>query len=256
MGTTRTVTQLISDIRIRCDLESHTTRHPDSIITGFIQESFERMREGMVDAGSSRYLTWIRLTKNTPTTGTYPYWEDFGGSTFNLWGTSVGSYTHIKQIKVLIGGKYVLLKRGTYEEVSSRTSNTNQIPDMWCIVGENGQTFGQLLNSGPAYGNQMIYVNGNISSIDIYALPVTAVLSSSSELILESIGTDYIIYDVAVKLASRDNELSAQGQLWLAERDSAWNKIKAAIKEESSKPYQRSSILDGGRKRASLYGRW
>lgn len=256
MATTRTVTQLISDVRLRGDLESHTTRHTDAMITQFIQESYERMREGMVDAGSSKYLTWTTLTPTSVSITTDPLWEDFGGSTFPLWNSSTGAFTHIKQVKIIVNGKHQLINRATVEEVVNRTNNQNQTPDMWCIVGENGQTVGQLLSVNVAYGNQMLYLNGKIDKVGVYGLPVTSSLSGSSNLILESTGTDYIIYDVLVKIASRDNELSAQGQLWLSERDRAWNKIVDAIKQESTKAYQRSSILGNNRKRASLYGRW
>lgn len=62
MARTRTLVQLRSDVRISADIGNALTRHPDTQLTRWINESIQELREIVSDAGHNFYLKIVTGT--------------------------------------------------------------------------------------------------------------------------------------------------------------------------------------------------
>lgn len=67
MARTRSLSNLLSDVRKRADIERMTDRHPDSDLTRYINESIQALREIVSRAGHEYYLTSTTGTVSSET---------------------------------------------------------------------------------------------------------------------------------------------------------------------------------------------
>jgi hypothetical protein len=178
-----TGTQLIARIRNLSDTESQTARHPDANILEHISQSYQAMREIVSRAGHGYFVTDSAAVTvaNTATVAIAPI---AGGS------VSVG---RVYGVSVLVGTEPLALYELPLEDRDAWGSQAG-IPVAFRVTNAAGAEVLRLFPTPDA-----------VYTLTITHLPPATVISAAGTSIDGIFGwDDWVCWDVAVKLASRD----------------------------------------------------
>lgn len=180
MARTRTLTQLRSDVRVIADVEGETDRHPDAMLTRWINQSIQAFRLMVSTAGSPYYITTTAAADTVSGTASYALPSDF-----------VEAYG----VDLTVNGYTVALPQYEFAERADYTrsaQDSDSMPAYWRVQGSN---LVMIPTPDGAYSYQLHY------------LPTGTDLSADADTFDGIAGwEDWIVYDVALKVLTRDDE--------------------------------------------------
>lgn len=247
MAYNRTLTQLISDVRIRTSTGGAVARHPDSVVLRFLVESLQSLRALLTDAGSTRWVTRV-------TVANYYFSQDIPGAIGIQLVDSPGSGALARTVESVTSihypsqGQHVELRRVSLPElVALSTSGARASrPAVWADAGTSEVS--QPNPSGFEPGARLIYLapwaggygtspfGGSLIVLGTYGMEdVTAVTDVS----LEQYGFEWLIADASLKIATRDNDSMETAQLLMAAKQEAEKRMLSTIARERTPQTQR-----------------
>lgn len=244
MAYTRTITQLISDVRIRADVVSALARHPDAEIQRFIVESIQTLRALLTDAGSHRFLAPLKID-------TLDYVSDIPGAIglqmVDSAETPVVLPESIQTVRVKWSGEWREIRRvSVHELIDAATSEDTCGPLVWCDMSAGTGSLSQPnpVTNSPAV--RLLYLapwSGSASSLTgnmiVVGIPGIPAVTADTDVCLEQYGYEWVVADVALKIATRDNDAQERAQLLMAARADAEKRMLATISRERAPSVQR-----------------
>lgn len=147
MARTRTLDELIGDVRSLADIEGATLRHSDTRIKRDINQSIQRFREWVTEEGFSLYLT--PYTVNLTVGATSPYvWREVDLSALNP------PLAHVQAVECIVNNVACDLDKIPFES-RNEYSQQNGIPAAWIQYGD---TIGILPPPQSAYAITVWYL--------------------------------------------------------------------------------------------------
>lgn len=249
MAYTRTITQLISDVRIRADVVSAIARHPDAEIQRFLVESLQALRNLLTDAGSARFVSRVSVDidyMSSAIPGAIGLQLCDSASA----GANASLVDSVRTVRYYDGSRYRELRRVSLDELLDYASLIGPTqPEVWCDTGV--PTMAQPSVSGFAPAVRMVYMApwaGGYSAGAISTAPIVLgvygieSLGASDEVCLEAYGYEWLIADAALKVATRDNDAQERAQLLMAARADAEKRMLATISREKAPTVQRRQV--------------
>jgi len=244
MARTRTMAQLVADVRFRSDTEGLTQRHTDAAIGRLINESWQAMREYLVDHGEPAYLK--QATGNL-TAGV-------------LAGTSFGALTiptdaiRVFGIDVLVSGSYVSLEPLPFAARNDAT--TPGIPRSFFVYNVGTElainvTPGKIaLFPAPAaaYAYTLWYLP---TWVDIDAV-------TDPDSVFDGVAgwEQFVLWDCVVKIAARDDDMRNTYAIAVQERELAKQALKAAANSHQRAGAMRRGDTRGRRETSQAREAW
>lgn len=256
----RTLAQLVTDVTTRCDVDGYVARHPPASVRRLVEESYQRLRELMTSAGSRRFIGGpFALSSNTR--GDTGYGNIFPLSTTVTPGPVLLPLERPISVEAKIASQWVELKSIGFGDVHDwfpAGSVTNR-PEAWTLLG-----LGAAPIAAGGYGADPVFDETNnggqfsiliVPHFDIAAYPIqvwaspviTITDADNTTLTLDGPGFEWIIWDVVIKISSRDND--SQGTFAIAnqERTKAEILLRDAIRSENKTSPQRRDVFHGSR---------
>lgn len=218
MSRTRTLANLRADVRFQADVEGATARHTDAQLTRLINQSIQAWREIISDAGHHYFLTVTNTVVNAgDTTVTFP---------------GAGALSRIYGVDVEYDGEwrelfpFDLAERNKYE--AGAGGNEQGIPTYYHV--DYDSTAIRIIPECDGSYNVRFWCLTNHSD-----------LSSDSDTFDGILGwEDWVVFDVAVRIAVRDANVNDNYQFLVAERDKIERRIRDAAKKlQRDKPGRR-----------------
>lgn len=128
MARTRTLTELIADIRNLADVEGATLRHTDARITREINQSIQRFREWVTEEGYPLYLTPYAVSLTVGATSPY-VWREVDLSALTP------PVAHVKAVECTIDNVRFDLDKVPFES-RNEYSQVNGEPAAWIQYGD------------------------------------------------------------------------------------------------------------------------
>jgi hypothetical protein len=187
MARTRTLTNLIADVRYQADIENELRRHPTLTITRLINQSINALRLKISSSGHPYYLAESASANTVSGTDDYAVPSDM----IALYGVNITVNNRVQSMQ-----DFALVERNDY---SSESYPSTGIPVMYRLHETGYVRF--IPTPDSAYAYQFVY------------LPTATDLSSGTDTFDGIAGwEDWVVYDVAFKIAVRDeNEELAGG---------------------------------------------
>lgn len=155
MARTRTLDELIGDVRSLADIEGAELRHTDARIKRDINQSIQRFREWVTDEGFSLYLT--PYTVNLTTGATSPYvWREVDLSALNP------PLAHVQAVECIVNGCAYDLDKVPFESRNEYSQQASQ-PAAWIQYGE---TIGILPPPQSDYAITVWYLPIHVDLVD------------------------------------------------------------------------------------------
>ncbi len=203
MARTRTVTEMIADVRYRANIEGETARHPDANLQRLINESWQELRELVSDAG---YPFYLKAKSGTLTVGAMTP-DAVSDATMKAgFGTLPlpADCLRVYGVDLQIDGALVELeplafeRRNAYQSGSTREGKPiGFYPYDMGVESTTSVTAGSLAIM-PAPNSAYKYT--------LWYLPVWTDISSTSVFNGFSGWEQWVIWDVTVKVTARDND--------------------------------------------------
>ena len=231
MARTRTLALLRADIRYQADVEGETPRHPNAQLNRLINQSINAFRLMISRTGHPYYLKESTATATTSGTADYALPSDL---------------IHLYGVDLTVDNRTLALQ--DYSLIERNDFSTLNLPNTGTPVAFRVHTSGNVrfipTPDSASYTYKFIY------------LPTATDLSSDSDTFDGVAGwEDWIVYDVAVKLLTRDDEdeqlAKVQGMLAKREREI----ISEASKRQRVNPVHRRDYR-GREERVQFYGRY
>lgn len=254
MAYTRTITQLIADVRTRTSTGGAVARHPDSEITRFLVESLQSLRALLTDAGSQRFVTKLDLDTLNPS-------SDIPGAIglqmVNAADTADYMVESIQSIRVLDSARWRELRRVSLPELLSYAAiSSDGKPEVWADAGVPTLTQPSVMANAPAVrivylapwvGTSADALTGKIFAVGVQGMPS---VGASDAVCLEQYGFEWVIADAGLKVATRDNDAQETAQLLMAARADAEKRMLSTISRERSPVVQKrvASTIRRGRR--------
>lgn len=248
MAWNRTLAELVSDVRTRSDTLGRATRHPDAMLQRFIGESYRSLVNRATAAGSTAFCSLVTLEDTTRAAG------DTGGVTLRLQKGSGASAESLQPpvltLRIYQNGGWSTLPMVSLQEAMGIIDATKQgtFAACWAIQEAGMEVFGEIGSSSQGVQSPLLLFAPTLPVGAVVKVLVPIYVQSVDDLAtgytfqLNEYGYEWLIYDVCVKLASRDAELGGQGQLWMSERDRAWRDFADQIQSAKSGPSQRDVV--------------
>jgi hypothetical protein len=229
MARTRSLSQLIADVRYVGDIEGATQRHPDDQLTRLINQAIQAFRLMLCSSGSSYYLTRVSGTLTD------------GDNTLTLPDDFVRAYG----LDIQVGGRW-------RELYAYQHSERNSFEDVWLTTGpptyfreRNLDTLDLMPTSDGTYPYRLWY------------LPTGDDLSEDSDEFDGIAGwEDWVVYTAAMGTCTRDASVNDNYEL-LAD---GLTRIQARILMEAGKrkvPSATRRVDTRGRRReVGMLNRW
>ena len=182
MARTRTLTNLIADVRSLADIEGATLRHTDPRVTREINQSIQRFREWATEAGYSLYLT--PYTVNLTVGATSPYvWREVSLAGLNP------NQAHVQAVECYANGETYDLDKVPFESRNEYLQQNGQ-PAAWIQYGD---TIGILPPPEATY------------AITVWYLPVFTDLVNGSDTFDGLVGwEEWVRWNCLITLLTRD----------------------------------------------------
>jgi hypothetical protein len=224
--------QLIATVRWRADIESMTLRHTDTIILDEINKSWIALRTKVSDLGSGLYLKWASGTLTAGASAGHSF------GTLNLPSDCVRIYAFDV---TLPGGEIVSLSQCTLQERNAYRDQWNRPtgrPQFFFVsnIGTESTTSvtAGTINLVPAPDSAYAYSLGY--------LPAWTPITNTSYVFDSFDGwADWVVWDVVLKIAARENDMLQTAAIAAAEREKAWiERILPDVRVNRSGPIRRA----------------
>jgi hypothetical protein len=258
MAYTRTITQLIADVRTRTSTGGAVARHPDAEITRFLVESLQTLRAILTDAGSSRFVGTVSVDVD------YVVSDIPGALGLQLVdsasaGANARQIESIQSVHVPYNGRMCELRRVSLPElvaIASRLTGASH-PEVWADGGV--ETLEQPSVSGFFPAVRVVYMapwSGGYNANPLGSAPLVLgtygmeSVSGTTDVCLEQYGFEWVIADAGLKVATRDNDAQETAQLLMAARADAEKRMLSTISRERSPVVQKrvASTIRRGRR--------
>ena len=182
MARTRTLTELIADVRNLADIEGATLRHTDARITREINQSIQRFREWVTEEGFGLFLT--PYTVNLTVGATSPYvWREVDLSALNP------TVAHVQAVECIVNSQAYDLDKIPFESRNEYHQNNSE-PAAWIQYGD---SIGILPPPQSDY------------AITVWYLPVFTDLVAGSDTFDGMVGwEEWLRWNVLIALLTRD----------------------------------------------------
>ena len=225
MARTRSLANLLTDIRWQADQLGATVRHDDPSLTRALNQSIQRYREWLSEQGSPLYLTPKSGTLTVGATAPYA----FGTLDMSAWSPTA---VHIYQLEVTVNGRILPVPQIPFE-------HRNQYQGSYPYSGQ--QTgipigffrFQNTLGIVPAPTGAYPYT--------AWYMPLFADLSGSDTFDGIAGYEEWLIWDVMVKLIVRDQE-PERYQMAAAERDRIQADILQRLRQDRPSVTRREDV--------------
>jgi hypothetical protein len=128
MARTRSLTNLIADIRALADIEGATLRHTDARLTRELNQSIQRFREWVTESGFGLYLT--PYTVNLTVGATSPYvWREVSLAALTP------ALAHVQAVECIVNGQQYDLDKVPFESRNEYMQQNAQ-PAAWIQYGD------------------------------------------------------------------------------------------------------------------------
>lgn len=182
MARTRTLTELIADVRSLADIEGAELRHTDARITREINQSIQRFREWVTEEGFGLFLTPHTTTLGVGATSPY-VWRELSLAAVTP------SVAHVQALEVTVDGERCDLDKVPFES-RNEYAQTNSRPEAWI---QYGSTIGILPPPQSAY------------AVTVWYLPVFTDLVAGSDTFDGMVGwEEWLRWNVLIALLTRD----------------------------------------------------
>lgn len=182
MARTRSLTNLIADLRSLADIEGAVLRHPDLKITRELNQSIQRFREWVTEEGFAVFLT--PYTVNLTTGATSPYvWREVSLAALNP------TVAHVQSVECIVSGNAYDLDKIPFES-RNEYAQTNAQPAAWIQYGD---VIGILPPPDSTY------------AITVWYLPVFTDLVNGSDTFDGMVGwEEWVRWNTVIALFTRD----------------------------------------------------
>lgn len=229
---TRTVTEMIADVRYRCNLEAEVARHPDANIQRLINESWQAVRE-IVSEVSPYYL---KAKSGTLTAGAVIP-DASGNATLTAAFGKLdlpADCVRVYGLDLEVGGQLIELEplpfeaRNDYQSVSQRTN----VPEAFFVYNMGAES-----TTTVTAGALALFPAPNIAyPYTLWYLPIWADISTTSVFDAFSGLEQWVLWDVCAKTCARDNDRQGTYGIAVQERMVAEARIKSASKTQRAGP--------------------
>src|SRR5688572_26314557 len=228
MSRTRTLTELIADVRFQGSIEGFTVRHTDAQITRLLNQSISWHRRAISLEGIAQCLVQYSTTFTAGNTSPYKY------AVLNLASGPNPALTRLYGIDVIVGSEAKTLKSVSFSERNDYGGQPGE-PEAWAQI--TNYTYAIL----PAPASALTYI--------AHYLPKLTDLSTGSDTFdgLEGY-EDAVVWDTVVKLIARD-QFPAAYALATQERDRAHASVLATAKQTGKGVVHRRRDTWGERRR-------
>lgn len=232
MSRTRQLSELRDDVRYLADIERATDRHPDADLTRLINQSVQAWRELVSDAGHTFFLT---IDSGTTSAGSSTI--ALAAGYFRVYGIDVEYQSEWRELY-----PYEFAERNKYE---SAIAGTEQGVPVYYRPRYASTVIDIMPTSDAAYNYR------------VHGLAVPTDLSNDADTFDGIAGwEDWVVYDVACKVATRDANVNDNYELLAAERAKIEQRIvSAAGKAQLDKPTRRIDTR-GRRRGLERAGKW
>lgn len=208
MARTRTLTQLIADVRTLSDTQNLTVRHGDSDITRAINQAIQRFREKLSTEGIAHYLVSYTTTTTVGATSPYPF------QTLDLSAISP-AVVRVYAVHVTFNNYVTPLEGIEFTEITRYQDNWRGILSGKPLAFANYRTDKLALVPPPDQGYTLV----------IWYLPVLPDLVAPGDTFDGVSGwEDWVVHEACMAIANRDRDMT-QIQALGAERDRHWSEI-------------------------------
>ncbi len=228
MSRTRTLTELIADVRFQGSIEGFTVRHSDAQITRMLNQEIQAHREQVSLEGIANYLASYSTTFTSGNTSPFKY------AVLNLASGPSPALTRLYGIDVIVGNEAKTLHPVAYSERNDYGGQPGE-PECWAQI--TSYTFAIL--PAPAYAYTYI----------AHYLPKLADLATGSDTFDGVAGwEDVVVWGAVVRLIARDQFPQAY-QLATQERARAEARVMANSKQTGKGVVHRRRDTWGERRR-------
>lgn len=210
MSRTRTLTELISDIRTQSNTQGVTVRHTDADITRAINQSIQRHRREVSQEGITNYLSAYSSTLTAGATSPHAF------GVLDLSSGPSPALVRLYGLDITVDGVARTLKSVSFSERNDYGSQAD-VPEAWAPM----TTYKVAILPAPA--STYTYVAHYLGKLtDLSAGADTFDGIEGAE--------DVIVWDVCVRLVARDQYPNAYG-MFKAEFASAQQSVLATAKQ-------------------------
>lgn len=236
MARTRTVTELIADVRYRANIEGETARHPDANLQRLINESWQELREMISDAG---YPFFLKAKSGTLVAGPMTPDATSDPALKAAFGTLPlpADCLRVYGVDLEIDGGMVELeplafeRRNAYQIGSTRAGRP---------VGFYPYDMGQEVTSAPttvAAGALALFPAPDTTyKYTLWYLPVWTDISTSSVFNGFASAEQWVIWDVVLKICARDNDRQGTAAIAAGERSREADRLKTMATAQRAGP--------------------
>ena len=234
MARTRTLAQLVARVRYQADVEGLTSRHPDSDIRQLINDSWQTLRELVTEHGSPLFL---KATSGTMTAGAIvpdasgaPNLEA-GFGTINL----PADCLRVHGVDVEVNGQLLPLEPlpfNSRDDWQDWWGNNRTDAPFGFVVYDIGQESTTTVAAGKI---ALLPAPDEPYSYTIWYLPHWVDISTDSHVFNVYAGWEqWLIWDVVIKIAGRDNDSRNTYQIAMTERQRNQDRLLASARVQRS----------------------
>lgn len=236
---TRTLTQLISDLRLLSDTQNLTTRHDDASLTRAINQAIQRFREKLSTEGINHYLQPSTVTLSVGATSPYPF------TTLDLSALSPG-VVRVYQVHVTVDNRVIPLEGVEFTEVTRYQDVYQGVKSGVPLAFANWTTNKLAIVPPP----------DSAYSAVVWYLPVLADLVNGADTFDGVAGwEDWVVYQAAIQIANRDRD-QTQIALLASERDRIWAELIRSAGRVNRAATTRRRDTWGEREELRLIAKW
>lgn len=224
------VSTILSRIRWRADIEAMTVRHTDASLLVELNRSIADLRERMSRAGSGLFISWTSGTTGVGVTSPYAW------RTLTLPAAAVEIYA----FDLVVSATDIR----SLGPISIEQRNSNGIPYLGQMTGTPVGFFPVNLSSGtsPNFAAQLALspAPDRDYSYSVGYLAAWTDVTSGDTIDCFDGFDDWLVLDVSLKVAQRDNDMQQAAALMMTERERAWvDKIQPACRIQKVAPGRR-----------------
>ncbi len=233
MARTRTVTELIADVRYRANIEGETARHPDANIQRLLNESWQELRELVSDAG---YPYYLKAKSGTLTAGAMTPDSASDPALKAAFGTLPlpTDCLRVYGVDIEIDGGMVELeplafeRRNAYQVGSTRAGRP---------IGFYPYDMGQESTTTVTAGALAIMPAPDTTyKYTLWYLPIWTDISTTSVFNGFASAEQWVIWDTVLKICARDNDRAGTAAVAAGERTREAERLKTMATAQRAGP--------------------
>lgn len=217
----KTLTQLIADVRFASDTQSLTDRHPDADLTLAINSSIRSFRGLVTSSGFPYFLT---ATSATTLAGTQVTDEQYSSVPWPATAVQV----HGVDVETASGaGDWRPLRPITWGQRRDRPGlypSTTGVPEEFAVLA-----LPQGSGASTTAGSIALFPAGSSGNYKIWYLSQFTDLTASDVFLALPDWHEWVVQDVVERLAQRDDDQHETAQMASARRAAAWERVMASV---------------------------